>query len=313
MSEKIKIWCTYHNLQQIIDYQLQDSDILKLYYANDLSLKEENINNLNMYLGELVTYYYVWKNQIKSDYIGFCHYRRHFSFINYDYIDNNHIQTFMNGGMILKDLPKTIFSDKLLLIFIDYMKDKYDINIDINKNYKCSYKLSFIMTWDVFNIISNFIFGYFDYISNKLNINWKTSDGLNSLIKYDENGCCWERSISVFCETIIGIYINFIFDTDDFDVLRKDIIILNNINYKQIYLCERLTPCNIYIFTNKPEEDELDKLNWDIRENFIDNKQLKHIVNENKNRNIIILKDNEYIDCKDSFEFYKGNYSIKQL
>ncbi len=307
MNKKIKIWCTYHDLQQIIDYQLQDSDILKLYYANDLSLKENNINNLNMYLGELVTYYYVWKNQIKSDYIGFCHYRRHFSFIKYDYIDNNHIQTFMNGYMNLKDFSKVPYSDKLSPIFIDYMKDKYDINIDINKNYKGSFKLSFLMTWDVFNNVSDFIFGYFDYISNKLNINWKTSDGLNQLI----NG--WERSIAVFCEFIIGIYINLIFDTDDFDVLRKDIIILNNINYKQIYLCERLTPCNIYMFTNKPEEDELYKLNWDLRNNFIDNKQLKYIVNENKDRNIIILKDNEYIDCKDSFEFYKGNYSIKQL
>lgn len=307
MSENIKIWCTYHDLQQIIDYQLQDSDILKLYYANDLSLKEENINNLNMYLGELVTYYYVWKNQIKSDYIGFCHYRRHFSFIEYDYIDNNHIQTFMNGYMNLKVCSKSIYIDKLLPIFIDYMKDKYDINIDINKDYKGSFKLSFIMTWDVFNIISNFIFGYFDYISNKLNINWKTSDGLNQLINV--NG--WERTIAVFCEVIIGIYINLIFDTDDFKVLKKDIIILNNINYKQIYLCERLTPCNIYMFTNKLKEDELYKLNFDLKNNFIDNEQLKHIVNENKN--IIILKDNEYIDCKDSFEFYKGNYSIKQL
>ena len=35
----IRIWCSYHRLEDLENYNLKDSDILKLYYTNDNTLK----------------------------------------------------------------------------------------------------------------------------------------------------------------------------------------------------------------------------------------------------------------------------------
>lgn len=75
----IAIWITYHDNAQIESYHLQENDIFHLYNANDLMRHDCNINYLNHFYSEIVTMYWAWKNNIQSEKIGFCHYRRRFN------------------------------------------------------------------------------------------------------------------------------------------------------------------------------------------------------------------------------------------
>jgi hypothetical protein len=72
------IWQTYHDDVQIEQYHLHETDTIRLFKGNNLSVEGENINHLNKFYSELVTLYWVWKNNVRSKMVGFCHYRRIF-------------------------------------------------------------------------------------------------------------------------------------------------------------------------------------------------------------------------------------------
>lgn len=76
-STDYKIWITYHRDNLVQEYGLREDEHNKLFAVHK-PVEGENINHLNPIYSELVTIYYVWKNQIKSDYVGFNHYRRRF-------------------------------------------------------------------------------------------------------------------------------------------------------------------------------------------------------------------------------------------
>lgn len=79
MEEKdLRIWCTYHDGSQIEQYGWRDYDTFQLFKGNDIQVEGENINSLNLFYAELCTLYWVWKNDVRSRKVGFCHYRRRF-------------------------------------------------------------------------------------------------------------------------------------------------------------------------------------------------------------------------------------------
>lgn len=77
----LQIWITYHDDCQIADYGLAEDDVFRLFKGNDMNVEGENINHLNAFYSEMTTMYWVWKNQVKSDIVGFCHYRRKFPYL----------------------------------------------------------------------------------------------------------------------------------------------------------------------------------------------------------------------------------------
>ena len=78
--DNLTIWCSYHSDYIYYEYNLDYiPSYIKLFNTNNLNISDDNINYLNPHLCEICTLYYVWKNQIKSNYVGFCHYRRFFS------------------------------------------------------------------------------------------------------------------------------------------------------------------------------------------------------------------------------------------
>ena len=90
-------WKSYYKNTHINDYNLKESEHVKLFNTNDLTYKEDNINHMNPYLGEMPMLYYIWKNQIKSDYIIISQYRRDFYNINFDELQKNKVQVLMKG------------------------------------------------------------------------------------------------------------------------------------------------------------------------------------------------------------------------
>lgn len=73
-----RIWVTYHKDEQVQQYDLHDDDTHRLF-ASHRDVEGVNINTLNPVYSEMVTMYWVWKNSVKTKYVGFNHYRRRFS------------------------------------------------------------------------------------------------------------------------------------------------------------------------------------------------------------------------------------------
>lgn len=76
--DDIKIWLTYHDDKLIKQYKLKETFQLRFFKANDVEMAGDNINCLNRFYSEICTLYYIWKNDMRSQYVGFCHYRRTF-------------------------------------------------------------------------------------------------------------------------------------------------------------------------------------------------------------------------------------------
>ena len=76
----MKTYITYFDDNQIKEYNLKADENTILFKGNDTSYSGESINNLNVFYCELCTMYYVWKNNIKSEYVCFKQYRRPFHY-----------------------------------------------------------------------------------------------------------------------------------------------------------------------------------------------------------------------------------------
>ena len=76
----MKTYITYFDDNQIKEYNLKADENTILFKGNDTSYPGESINNLNVFYCELCTMYYVWKNNLKSDYVCFKQYRRPFNY-----------------------------------------------------------------------------------------------------------------------------------------------------------------------------------------------------------------------------------------
>jgi hypothetical protein len=323
------IWCSYHDQNLLNEYNLKDTKNIKLFWTNDKwNIDGESINDLNKTLSEIVTFYYVWKNQIKSDYVGFCHYRRFFSNVDYGRLSDNHIQSYEYTNSTIYYYPCKIMSEYHLDIayiyenFFNFMLEKY--NIDLRKHYNSMNihtRLSYIMTWNVFNKVCEFMFGFLDYLCEPDNINWKNYDDHLKLISLvvkikDEHYIHHQnRAIAVMMELLTGIFIELMYEVDTYNTNNKIIMYdVDNVTIFKLYKLNVKT--GITQIINKNVELARSFTEYDKTYNypylsFLTEKQEEFI--EEYKDNIINLSPIEYIDCEDAIEFTKGNYIIKTI
>lgn len=175
MKKILKIYCTTHihpvivQNKFIIPLQLRKRITgIDLGYISDDS--GDNISNKGIsYGGALPAFYWAWKNDNTSDYIGFCHYRRYFL------LDEKHNYFQIEYVTDENGLKKISFDDK----YIMHILDKYDVILSKKKRF----------TTSIWKRYSN-LFDERDLIALKCVIRNIYPDYIKLFEKYIEKGNC---------------------------------------------------------------------------------------------------------------------------
>lgn len=174
--KNLKIWVSYHKDSLYDEFGLGklDKDIFIPYNLSSTP-DEENINHLNKHWNEICTMYYVWKNKKKSDWVGFCGYRRLFdNIVDIKSDECLYIAKIELQSSIFKSYCEEHFRGDILNAMY-YMKshnyDKEFNEIMISNEFVIND--CYIMSWENFNKLCEFMFGILFYLDDiyKLEMN----------------------------------------------------------------------------------------------------------------------------------------------
>lgn len=165
-SNDYTIWVTYHKDSLVDEYKLTE-DVHHRLFPVHKPAGGVNINSLNPVYSELVTLWYVWKNQIQSKYIGFNHYRRMF---NVSRLPKEgecqvlEIKQFKHRTVYLQYARHHNVKD--IDLVLDIIAEKYGKGNPYEKYIRTSYTLlpccCFLMSWENFDTLCQFLFGILD-------------------------------------------------------------------------------------------------------------------------------------------------------
>jgi hypothetical protein len=187
-------------------------DLYKCRYVTTEDIEGENINHLNRFVNEFVCQWYVYKNNIKSDYVSFCHYRRQHSItkIVFPELKKGRIQYFYRFFIPKHETDMStefpfFYRNKYMPPFMledlgEYLKTQKLIPIEDIKRHCTPAKgqqvpfynrEAYACRWEEFCGMMEFVCGYYDFICKKYNLNTRED---------------WIRHIS---ENIIGYHKSF--------------------------------------------------------------------------------------------------------
>lgn len=128
----------------------------------------DNISRLNGFYCELTGIYWVWKNWNLKDYVGFCHYRRYFDFMdNIPSINDVDADIIITKPLNLR-APNFNYYDihhnaKDLSLVIDIAENKFGVYSDeFVESHYMSARNMFITSKELFNEYCEFLFGVLD-------------------------------------------------------------------------------------------------------------------------------------------------------
>lgn len=190
----IKTYITYFDDRQITEYNLSADENTILFKGNDTSYSGESINHLNTYYCELCTLYYVWKNNLKSDYVCFKQYRRPF--------DWEQLNTLPKDGEIICYNPLYLkypiivqyaasHGKKRSMELLRIIQELYGTN-DVTK-YFVSEKILFTnnsmtLKWNDFCDMCKFVFHVLDKIDQDYKLDYNPEKYEENAREYTEDG-----------------------------------------------------------------------------------------------------------------------------
>ena len=190
----------------------------------------DNIHGRDDNFSEMTMHYWLWKNYDIKDYIGICHYRRYF-----DFMDDvpNFDELFKDYDIILPKQIKSPFTNAqqyamyhnifdlevISMIIKDLFPKYYDSHIETLCN-KCSMHPCnmFITKKETFNDMMNFVFTICFEFENRMNLH-NSNDYINHINKnkslylkdfYPNNTVQYQaRILGFISERLLEIYYNY--------------------------------------------------------------------------------------------------------
>ena len=210
-----KIWVTYHQDEQVAQYGLRNDEHHTLFPSHK-DVDGENINVLNPVYSEMVTMWYVWKNQLKSDYVGFEHYRRHLNIVRLP--KESECQVYR----VLDFKDKTVYKQYSLChnhhdmdAVLSILDDKYGKDNEYSSYILRSSVLiancTFVMKWEDFCSLCEFMFPILEEFGHRCGM-----DGLGTVESWNEKAIAdfgdnkpiyQRRVVSFLAERLISAWI----------------------------------------------------------------------------------------------------------
>ena len=353
-NTKCNIWrISFNNTDK--EYDIRD------YYSDEYNITSYNnsntyngicINELNMYYGELCTMYYVWKNNLKSDIVGFDQYAKQWNYIDFENINKNKIQVYLYW---IHNQDKTIINEKnhhdlgeflySIMLYIKFYYPQYDNKLDyilFNCNEIRNHINIFICKWELFEQICSIVFGFLEHIMP--NNKWLNKDAINEYYKFNFKvntlyKCPKDslniilygdpRSFTCYLEVIFGSIYNIIAESFESGNIVQSYVLYDCNSIDDYYKILKMYKYNIgngvkLIIINDPNN-----ITQSVREHIYNNLCVKtndkfvrlglFCKNEYEyeyiinNYKQIKLDLNQYIYAENSIEFNKGNYIIKTI
>ena len=179
-NKTYSIYCVYHDDKLVKEYKLNDLDksLYSLYYTK--GNHPNSFDNIQQYICEFTAQQFVLKNNIKTDYVGFCQYRRILNIDINNFMNDNGVACGFNWG-------EESWANFQLYRFENFLKD--DFNEYIHKNYKKKDRIYktfitnkdvrvpfylneiYLCKWEYFEEIVGLLGGFMEYIDKKHELN----------------------------------------------------------------------------------------------------------------------------------------------
>ena len=213
--EEYKIWVSYYNDEQVNKYGLNNDENHELF-ATHHDIEGKNINHMHTVYSEMVLMWYVWKNNLKSKYVGFNHYRRMFNVDRLPQKGECQIFQISNfGNRTVYEQYAQWHNKKDMDVMLSVLDNTYGKDNPYSKHILESHILisrcCFLMKWGDFTKMCNYLFKALDDFAAMLGISTDSVDGWIEKAKRDfgeEKADYQVRVLGYLAERLISAWIS---------------------------------------------------------------------------------------------------------